>query len=84
MEVFPPILQVGAVGGCLVWFMLRLTPMVERMQAEIRRHSDHIDALSTMMGLAALANNGLSVELKRQLERALADLAESKKKQTTT
>ena len=72
------IIQVGAIGGVLVWFMLRLTPMMEHLEKvtteNSERNNEHMAALTKVIGLAALAQDTNTLEMKRQLAACLSEV----------
>ena len=64
-----PILNVGAVGAVLLWFLWKAEPRMAAIESAVNR-------LARAVMLATIGNEQISTEVRRQAELLLAELDE--------
>lgn len=79
MNEFAPLLQVGAIGAVLVWFMTKALQAMLAIGSELRALGTRIDRLSRAQLLALIAMNGLTTATRKQMQDLLDEIGPEKK-----
>lgn len=67
MEAFAPLLNIGAVGGVLIWFMTKAEPRMKRIEQAIDRAT-----LANMVFLMGI--KGIPEHVQREAEKIKAEI----------